>query len=115
MTSDPEQAMVRRMRRIDPQEIRDAAFPVVRRGWDPHQVRVFLHHVAGELERLHREVSIASGEVARVKAALNDWQAQNAGSASTPPDVWHAPPSAPPPGAQRSDADAGPWLPDPYR
>jgi DivIVA domain-containing protein len=114
MTSDPEQAMAR-TRRIDPQEIRDAAFPVVRRGWDQHHVRAFLHQVAGELDRLHRELSIAGGEVVRVKAALSDWQAQNAGIGSTTPAVRPGPPSAPPPGAQRPAAQAAPWLPDPYR
>ncbi len=62
-------------RTISPGQVRDRCFPDrARRGFDPREVREFLHLVADELAALRAELDTTQDENVRIKQALRDWQ-----------------------------------------
>ena len=62
---------------ISPGLVRDRWFgDRARRGFDPTEVRAFLHLVADELTALRAELAAAQDENVRIKQALRDWQSQ---------------------------------------
>lgn len=62
--------------RLPPPQVRAATFDSRWRGLHPDQVRDYLHRVADELERLHRELITANSETERIRRALSHWQAR---------------------------------------
>jgi DivIVA domain-containing protein len=65
--------------RLHPHDLRAAAFDTRRRGLDPEQVYGYLHRVADELDRLHRELTTATTEAERIRQALRQWQSRHTG------------------------------------
>ncbi|ROO51168.1 DivIVA domain-containing protein [Micromonospora sp. Llam0] len=62
---------------INPGLVRDRRFPVrTRRGFDPTEVRAFLHLVADELTAVRAELAVTRDENVRIKQALRDWQSR---------------------------------------
>ncbi|MFI7606710.1 DivIVA domain-containing protein [Micromonospora sp. NPDC049366] len=62
--------------RLHPHDLRSAVFDTRWRGLDPDQVLDYLHRVADELERLHRELTTANTEAERTRQALRQWQSR---------------------------------------
>ncbi|GIG85483.1 DivIVA domain-containing protein [Plantactinospora endophytica] len=59
-----------------------AALAVMRRRWrglDPMEVYEFLRLVAGEMERLQREVTAAQAKAERAREGLRQWQVRHIG------------------------------------
>ncbi|MFI9641648.1 DivIVA domain-containing protein [Micromonospora sp. NPDC051925] len=60
--------------RLLPPHVRAVTFGTRRwRGLDPDQVYAFLDQVADELERLHRDLTVATTEGERIRGALRRW------------------------------------------
>jgi DivIVA domain-containing protein len=114
MTGDSDQAMVRRVRQLGPQEIREAAFGAARRrrGLDPDEVRAFLGQVADEVDRLQQELAAATGEVIRVKTALHNWQVEHAATCAAPQTGRPAGAPAPQQPAPSPQYPAPPYRPE---
>ncbi|MDG4768353.1 DivIVA domain-containing protein [Solwaraspora sp. WMMD406] len=69
---------------ISPGLVRDRRFgDRTRHGFDPTEVRAFLHLVADELAALRAELHSTQEENARIKQALRDWQSQQFQQAQT--------------------------------
>ncbi|MDG4763287.1 DivIVA domain-containing protein [Solwaraspora sp. WMMD406] len=64
---------------ISPGQVRDRQFPDRARrgrGYDPTEVRAFLHLVADELAAVRAELAMTRDENVRIKQALRDWQSR---------------------------------------
>ncbi|MDM4722660.1 DivIVA domain-containing protein [Micromonospora sp. WMMA1363] len=63
--------------RPHPHHVRAATFDTRWRGLDPTQVHDYLHRVADELDRLHRDLTTANTESERIRQALRQWQTRH--------------------------------------
>ena len=85
--------------RLSPQQVRAATFtaaPRRRGGLHPDEVYAFLHRVADEMARLHRELAAATDDAIRVKTALHQWQVEHAATCTQPPPGGRPTPQRPP-------------------
>ncbi len=71
--------------RLYPHDVRAAAFDTRWRGLDPRQVDDYLNRIAGELDRLHRDLATANTEAERIRQALRQWQSRHNGCRHTTP------------------------------
>ncbi|RQW84061.1 DivIVA domain-containing protein [Micromonospora globispora] len=72
--------------RLQPHQVRAAAFDTRWRGLDPDQVHAYLNQLADELDRLHRELTTANTEAERIRQALRQWQSRHTGCRHPDPD-----------------------------
>ncbi|MGK5738565.1 DivIVA domain-containing protein [Micromonospora sp. URMC 103] len=79
-------------RRLQAYQVRVATFDTRWRGLDAEQVHAYLHQLADELDRLHRELITANTEAERIRQALRQWQSRHAtcrhGDAGSPNSRW---------------------------
>ncbi|MEW2381442.1 DivIVA domain-containing protein [Micromonospora sp. NPDC047707] len=71
--------------RLQAHHVRAATFDIRWRGLDPNQVYDYLHRIADELDRLHRELATANTEAERIRQALRQWQSRHTGCRHTAP------------------------------
>ncbi|MGW1056485.1 DivIVA domain-containing protein [Micromonospora rubida] len=76
---------------LRPWQVRSRTFTPRRRGADPAEVAEFLDRVAADLAAAYAALARSREEVARIKAALREWQSRQVPTTPRSPQEYPAP------------------------